>query len=250
MMKSRAQLTSVWIFILFIMHSYPILSGNIHAAPLRCKDSEGNSVLTDSPAQLHNCKPIDLKKKPKASHLLQKQKSFRPPPRKKAPIRRVPRRPPQPPRPVPQPVHPTSDEKETETDRPDTELSIAVPLTKIGGSMVVQVLLNGTQSAHLIVDTGATMTVLSYDLGIELGLLSGSSVDLNTVNTAGGSVQVSMTKIGQIQVGQARAENVQVAIHDLPDGISGVSGLLGMSFLKHFTVTLDSNRGFLYLTPR
>ena len=85
---------------------------------------------------------------------------------------------------------------------------------------------------------------------VELGLLSGSDVDLSTVNTAGGSVQVSMTKVGQIQVGQAKAENVQVAIHDLPDGISGVSGLLGMSFLKHFTVTLDSNQGFLYLTPR
>jgi clan AA aspartic protease (TIGR02281 family) len=116
--------------------------------------------------------------------------------------------------------------------------------------MVVQVLINGTQSAHLIVDTGATMTVLSYEIGVELGLLSGSGVDLSTVNTAGGSVQVSMTKVDHLQVGEAHAEQVQVAIHDLPDGISGVSGLLGMSFLKNFTVTLDSDRGFLYLTPR
>ncbi|MEC4673594.1 MAG: retropepsin-like aspartic protease [Nitrospirota bacterium] len=222
-------------------------SSNSLAVPLRCEDSEGNSVLTDSPAQLQNCKPIDLKKKTEGFKLPLNKKAFQPPPRKKAPIRRPPRRRPQP---AQQQAPPQLSEQKTKAEQPDKELPIAVPLTKIGGSLVVQVLLNGTQSAHLIVDTGATMTVLSYDLGIELGLLSGSGVDISTVNTAGGSVQVNITKIGQIQVGQAKVDNVQVAIHDLPGGISGVSGLLGMSFLKHFTVTLDSNRGFLYLAPR
>ncbi len=127
---------------------------------------------------------------------------------------------------------------------------MTVPVTKLGGSMVVQVLLNGAVDAHLIVDTGATMTVISYDLGIELGLLSGSDVSINTVNTAGGSVQVSMTHVGTIQVGSAKASNVAVAIHDLPDSISGVSGLLGMSFLRNFEVTLDADRGLLRLLPK
>jgi len=220
----------------------------VHATNYRCLDDEGKPVLTDSPAQLQNCQPIDLNMKPGMVDPLGQMKLSSPTNlNRRDAIRR--------PSPVPPPVQPppppeSSEEAVEEKQPADSELPIAIPLTRIGGSMVVQVLLNGTQSAHLIVDTGATMTVLSYDIGVELGLLSGSGVDLSTVNTAGGSVQVSMTKVDQIEVGQARAENVQVAIHDLPDGISGVSGLLGMSFLKHFTVTLDSNRGFLYLTPR
>ncbi len=51
--------------------------------------------------------------------------------------------------------------------------------------MLVQVLLNRKQYAHLIVDTGASMTVLSYDLASELGLLSGAEVSPDTVNTVG-----------------------------------------------------------------
>ncbi len=219
----------------FVLSGYLLPTAQSSAGTFRCLDDQGKSVLTDSPAQLQSCKPIDLNMKPD---------STLPPSRKRTPVHRAPSRP------EPQSAAPDSFEQEGQTKQPESELPIAVPLTKIGGSLVVQVLLNNTQSAHLIVDTGATMTVLSYDIGAELGLLSGSGVDLSNVNTAGGSVQVSMTKIDQIQVGQAKAENVQVAIHDLPDGISGVSGLLGMSFLKHFTVTLDSDRGFLYLTPR
>ena len=94
------------------------------------------------------------------------------------------------------------------------------------------------------------MTVLSYDLGIELGLLSGSDVSLNTVNTAGGSVQVNMTHVETLQVGSAKVSHVAVAIHDLPDSISGISGLLGMSFLRNFEITLDADRGFLRLLPK
>jgi len=155
-----------------------------------------------------------------------------------------------PPQPAPPPQEKLFEETQ-EDDAPDSPIKpITVPVTKIGGSLVVQVLLNGSVDAHLIVDTGATMTVLSYDLGIELGILSGSDVSLNTVNTAGGSVQVSMTYVETLQVGSAKVSHVPVAIHDLPDSISGVSGLLGMSFLRNFEITLDADRGFLRLLPK
>ena len=95
--------------------------------------------------------------------------------------------------------------------------------------MPVQMLLNRKQYAHLIVDTGASMTVLSYDLAIELGVLSGAAVSLDTVNTAGGAVQVNATHVKEIRAGSAVARNVSVVIHDLPNPIPGVSGLLGMS---------------------
>jgi len=214
------------------------------ATMYRCFDTTGTTVLTDTPAQLQDCTVLDPKKP--------SGQISTPTPRKAKRISRSRHR-----RPVsaPQRVAPPPQEElfeETqEDDAPTSPIKpITVPVTKIGGSLVVQVLLNGSVDAHLIVDTGATMTVLSYDLGIELGILSGSDVSLNTVNTAGGSVQVSMTHVETLQVGSAKVSHVAVAIHDLPDGISGVSGLLGMSFLRNFEITLDADRGFLRLLPK
>lgn len=219
------------------------------ATMYKCFGPTGSMVLTDSPAQLEDCTVLDPKK-PTAqmSKPTQRktQRVSRPRQRRQPIIQQQQEK----------QVSQESEEDESEQDNPqDTSEKnkpepITIPVTKIGGSMVVQVLLNNSVDAHLIVDTGATMTVISYDLGIELGLLSGSDVSLNTVNTAGGSVQVSMTKVGTMQVGAAKASNVAVAIHDLPDGISGVSGLLGMSFLRNFEVTLDADRGLLRLLPK
>ncbi len=210
----------------------------------RCFDATGTMVLTDTPAQLQECTVLD-QKKPFGQIAT-------PSPRKTKRIYRPrQRRPVTAPQRVASPPQEDFSEEPREDKAPDSPIEpITVPVTKIGGSLVVQVLLNGSVDAHLIVDTGATMTVLSYDLGIELGLLSGSDVSLNTVNTAGGSVQVSMTHVETLQVGSAKASHVAVAIHDLPDGISGVSGLLGMSFLRNFEITLDADRGFLRLLPK
>lgn len=224
---------------LFILFAHPAT-----ATMYRCFDAAGTMVLTDTPAQLEDCTVLDPQKPhgqiTKDSHRTSQRRARSRPRRAEPPPHQV----------VAPPQEDFPFEAEEEPPPEKKTEPITVPVTKIGGSIVVQVLLNGSVDAHLIVDTGATMTVLSYDLGIELGLLSGSDVSLNTVNTAGGSVQVSVTRVGTLQVGSAKATNVAVAIHDLPDAISGVSGLLGMSFLKNFEVTLDADRGILRLLPK
>jgi len=217
---------------------------SVTATMYQCFDTTGTMVLTDTPAQLQDCTVLEPKKP--------SGQIATPTPRKAKQISRPRQRRPvsTPQRAAPPPLEDSFEELQ-EDNAPDRPIEpITVPVTKIGGSLVVQVLLNGSVDAHLIVDTGATMTVISYDLGIELGLLSGSDVSLNTVNTAGGSVQVSMTHVETMQVGSAKASHVAVAIHDLPDGISGVSGLLGMSFLRNFEITLDADRGLLRLLPK
>ena len=94
------------------------------------------------------------------------------------------------------------------------------------------------------------MTVLSTDVAIELGLTSDSDSQVATVNTAGGPVQVNLTRVKSMGVNGAKATDVMVAIHDLPDVQPGIDGLLGMSFLNNFLVTLDSNQGKLHLSQR
>jgi len=127
---------------------------------------------------------------------------------------------------------------------------VTIPVISHGGSLLVTVQLNQTREVRLILDTGATMTVLSQDVALDLGLISSSNTQLTTVQTAGGPIQVNVSTVESIQAGTAQVHDVEVAIHDLPEGQKGIDGLLGMSFLHHFLVTLDTNQGVLHLKPR
>ncbi len=212
------------------------------AETFRCLDESGSTVLTDNPAQLKDCTPL-------LSNIPERQV---PSPAKAggsfAPSREPAGFEPGPPTGQEEPE--VTDEESEANRAAQSSPTIAIPLTKVGGSLVVQAQLNGTKDVQLILDTGATMTVLSYDVAIELGILSGSDNSVNTVNTAGGQVQVNMARLEEIRVGSAKAKNVAVVIHDLPDGLPQVSGLLGMSFLSRFLITLDSDKGVLHLNPR
>lgn len=127
---------------------------------------------------------------------------------------------------------------------------VAVPVTKVGRSLVVQVRLNNQREAKLIVDTGAEITVLSHAVALDAGLLPSTTVATVTLNTAGGSIRADVFRVGTVSLGTAEARNVTAAVHDLPDAPAGVDGLLGLTFLDQFLVTLDAQKGELYLKPR
>ncbi|MEX0829077.1 MAG: retropepsin-like aspartic protease [Nitrospirales bacterium] len=205
-------------------------------AMYRCQDQSGTTILTDNPAQLENCSQLESSVVP-------------PPPLTgdgHQPRTRTERLH------TPYPDGSPPDSSTPQEARKDSiqESDITIPLQKIGGSYVVQAHLNNERTAHLIVDTGASMTVLSTTIAIDLGILGTTDNELLTVNTAGGSVQVNMNYLSMLQVGTAQAENVAVAIHDLPDIPEQIEGLLGMSFLKHFLVTLDAEHARLILRPK
>ena len=210
----------------------------------QCEDLSGTTVITDSPAQLEKCV------------LLFDESS-----NTTVPIPPAPTKPYQSSDPLTNQEYENEDldvehengefgiDGEEESDIDETE-TVSVPVTTKGGSLVVPVRLNDTRNAQLILDTGATMTVLSTDVAIELGLMSNTDTQVTTVNTAGGPVQVNMTRVGSIQIDAAKVKNVMVVIHDLPEVQPGVDGLLGMSFLNSFLVTLDTKQGQLHLRSR
>ena len=203
----------------------------------RCHDQSGTTVLTDNPAQLHNCSQLKtfILPAPDSLHNTVEQT----PPQKS-------------PTAFPQPYPELSDSpiSQIPNQEPDPNKDIIIPLKKIGGSFVVQVTLNKERTAHLIVDTGASLTVLSTAIAIDLGIFGTTDNELLTINTAGGSVQVNLNYLSSINIGNARAENIAVAIHDLPDIPEQIEGLLGMSFLKHFLITLDAEQARLILRPK
>ena len=127
---------------------------------------------------------------------------------------------------------------------------VTVPVTRIGRSLVVQVRINGLREAHLIVDTGADITVLSSDITRDLGLNGNGRASNMTLNTVGGAVRADVVRVDSLGVGAAEVKNVAVAVHDLPDVQAGIDGLLGLTFLDNFLVTLDAQKGELLLRRR
>ena len=205
------------------------------SAMYRCHDQTGTQVLTDNPAQLKNCSQL------KSSIVSPPQQTPKSPGYQDKSRNALPENFSQ---------HQDATIEKESTHQTNHDRDITIPLKKIGGSFVAQVNLNKERTAHLIVDTGASMTVLSTNIGIDLGILGTTDNELLTVNTAGGSVQVNMNYLSSLSVGDAQAHHVAVAIHDLPDIPEQIEGLLGMSFLKHVLVTLDTENARLILRPK
>jgi clan AA aspartic protease (TIGR02281 family) len=112
--------------------------------------------------------------------------------------------------------------------------------TKPGGTVVVDVLLNRRLTVPMLLDTGADFTVLTRQMARDLRLASLDHLPTQEFKTAGGSVRLPIATVQSLRVGTAEAYDVEVAI-DI-DGHMPI-GLLGMTFLHHFKVTVDHRQG-------
>ena len=106
--------------------------------------------------------------------------------------------------------------------------------------------LANTQVRRLLValDTGATYTMIPWDIAEALGYepaISGRKVD---IITASGVHKAPLITLSSICALGKEARNVDCVVHDLPQA-SRVEGLLGLSFLRNFTVLLDFRKGLL-----
>jgi clan AA aspartic protease (TIGR02281 family) len=112
--------------------------------------------------------------------------------------------------------------------------------TKPGGVITVEASLNRRLTVPLLLDTGADLTVLTKQAAADLRILGLNRLPTLQFSTAGGMVHLPITTLRSLRVGTAEVRDVEVAID--VDGHLPV-GLLGMSFLRHFKVTVDQQRG-------
>jgi clan AA aspartic protease (TIGR02281 family) len=106
--------------------------------------------------------------------------------------------------------------------------------------IIVEALLNRQVSVPLMLDTGASYTVLTRQTASDLGITSLARLPTHSFLTPGGPISSPVTTLKSIRVGTAEAQNVAVAIDaegHLP------LGLLGMTFMRHFKVTVDQAQG-------
>ena len=118
--------------------------------------------------------------------------------------------------------------------------------------VVVDCLLESADSTFslvipVVLDTGASFTLIATDILVRLGydpadlrlkrqrIVTGSGIEYTPRMT----VQ-SVTAIGQ------KVTDLEVLCHDLP-AESGIDGLLGLNFLRHFKLTIRFRKGIVEL---
>ena len=118
----------------------------------------------------------------------------------------------------------------------------SVPPTPPRGPLrpvLVEALLNRQVTVPLVLDTGATYTMLTVQTAKDLGITGLERLPKKLFLTASGKLFAPVTTLKSIRVGPAEAQDVEVAIDTeghLP------MGLLGMTFLRHFKVTVDQEQ--------
>lgn len=135
------------------------------------------------------------------------------------------------------------------TPPPLTVESVSIPLESEGQVAVVSALLNGRTAASLIVDTGATYTVISYELAGELQIDVSEDTPVTQLQTANGVITAPVVELESVDVGGMKLDRVKAAVHDLPTA-TPVGGLLGLNFLQHFRVDIDTTKRILSLERR
>ena len=100
--------------------------------------------------------------------------------------------------------------------------------------------------AHLILDTGSTYVTVPWKLATatHLNIKQDQTVKLTSASTY---ETVPKVIIPEMEVLGKKVRNVEAIVKDLPPE-APADGLLGLSFLKHFKLTIDFKKGILELT--
>jgi clan AA aspartic protease (TIGR02281 family) len=119
--------------------------------------------------------------------------------------------------------------------------------TQDTGSLVVEALINQKIKARLVVDTGASLVVLSQRVAGQLGIDIFSKNNFFYTTVADGSkVKAYPILLNSLKVGNALMRNVQAAVLE-ENGSAVGDGLLGMSFLGNFALEIDTKSNSIVL---
>jgi clan AA aspartic protease (TIGR02281 family) len=123
----------------------------------------------------------------------------------------------------------------------------SVPMSVKPKALFIQVKINDKATGHFILDTGATYTTISRRMARQLGLDLEQSEKI-AITTANGELDVPKVRLRTVAVNGIEASNVEATVMDFGEGNS-FAGLLGLSFIQHFKLTLDPKNGQMIFEP-
>jgi predicted aspartyl protease len=110
----------------------------------------------------------------------------------------------------------------------------------------VPVVINGRLEVPFIIDTGASMTLIPAWAADTLGYRPPPAAEWVRVQTAGGVRRLPYASLNRLEIQGLGLSNLPVLFGDLP-GHDANRGLLGMDFLRHFSLAVDHDLGRMTL---
>jgi predicted aspartyl protease len=113
------------------------------------------------------------------------------------------------------------------------QLVFVAPIKRhVGGTPIISVTFNGNQQFDMILDTGASGTVITQKMADALGVMPVGKAKANTASSK--AVEFPIGYIDSMEVGGARVNQVAVAIA----GSDLETGLLGHDFFGNYDLTI------------
>lgn len=127
-----------------------------------------------------------------------------------------------------------------------TGLKMQVPFQQVNGAMLVQGSVNGV-AMPFVVDTGASLVVIPPAIAQSAGIntVGAQQVQLQTAN---GTTMAPMVRLKEVKINRLTRRNINAVVQKVSE--NGRIGLLGMSFLSAYKVTVDHDRSMLILEAR
>lgn len=122
-----------------------------------------------------------------------------------------------------------------------------VSFTGSSSNIMVNVLINDLVRANFVLDTGASLVVISRDIANKLGIgirREESSIFITLAD--GRKVSANIVTIKSLRIGRIEGKDIEAAVLDYEEN-SDLEGLLGMSFLKQFMINIDAKNGKLII---
>ncbi|WP_339074774.1 retropepsin-like aspartic protease family protein [Teredinibacter turnerae] len=126
----------------------------------------------------------------------------------------------------------------------------SVPLRPVGDHYLVELRLNNGEPVRLMLDTGASITMLNTRaFGQQISATGWQDMGWRYFNTANGVAQGRLMQVASAQFGEFQLNDMQVSVQEVNLG-GQIDGLLGMNVLSRFHFQIDQDNHQLLLTPR
>ncbi|MBN4058143.1 retroviral-like aspartic protease family protein [Mariprofundus ferrooxydans] len=122
-----------------------------------------------------------------------------------------------------------------------------IPYQDESGSMIVQGSVHGV-AMRFIVDTGATYVAIPPAIAKQAGLYDLKSKTIK-VQTSNGEIEVPRVRLTDMNIGKMSQSRVRATIQTIAADKPNL-GLLGMSFLKNYKVTVHQDKKTIELAPK
>ncbi len=101
----------------------------------------------------------------------------------------------------------------------------------------------------VVFDTGASSTIIPWDVAISLGYDPASVTRQVKIITGSGVEYAPVITVRKLTAIGESIANIEVLCHDLPED-SKVDGLLGLNFLRYFDIDISFSKGTVDIRPK